>query len=122
MPALRGHIWCKTALRGSLVLCKTALRGSQNTLIKRKVSYFCFCQLMKGKIMNIEKVKTHLKENGKVYIGVASGITVGVAATIFIHNNGVYNILNSFNFNWKSTNIGFIILTVEDILVGRKVS
>ncbi len=58
--------------------------------------------------MNLEKTRAHLKENRKVYIGAASGIVVGVAATIFIHNNGVYNILNSFNFNWKSTNIGVI--------------
>ncbi len=63
---------------------------------------------MKGKLMNenIEKAKKHLKENHKVYIGTSTGFVVGIAASVFVHNNGVYNILNSFNFNWKSTNIG----------------
>ncbi len=53
----------------------------------------------------IKKIKNHFQENQKVYIGVSAGVVVGVAATVFVHNNGIYNILNSFNFNWKSTNM-----------------
>ncbi len=56
----------------------------------------------------IKKAKKHLQENRKVYIGTSAGLVAGVAATVFVHNNGACNILNSFNFNWKSTNIGII--------------
>ncbi len=51
-----------------------------------------------------KKIKNHIKKNKKVYVGTSAGLVVGAVATMFVHNNGVYNIINSFN--WKSTNIG----------------
>lgn len=44
----------------------------------------------------IEKVKTHVKENKKLYIGIGIGVAVGVTVTVILAKTDVINITDSF--------------------------
>jgi hypothetical protein len=44
----------------------------------------------------IENVKTHFKENKKLYIGIGIGVAVGVTATVVLAKMDVINVTDSF--------------------------